>query len=77
MSIFALVNFTLKKQSENLNTDHLNHLYGTILCDSYYVFRGLARGVSVVNFALSEATSKSSKPTVGLTATRAQRGKVM
>ena len=51
----------LKKPSENQHIDHLDHFYGAILCDSYYVFRGLARGVSVVNFALSKATSKWSK----------------
>ena len=50
-----------KKPSEDQNIDHLDHIYGAILCDSYYVFRGLARGVSVVNFALCEATSKWSK----------------
>ena len=51
----------LKKLGEDQHIDHLDHLYGDILYDSYYVFRGLARGVSVVNFALSEATSKWSK----------------
>ena len=61
MNIFALVNFTLKKPSENQNIDHLDHLYEAILCDSYYVFRGLARGVSVLNFVVSEATSKWSE----------------
>ena len=61
MNIFAHVNFTLKKPSEDQHIDHVDHLYVAILCDSYYVVRGLARGVSVVNFALSEATSKWSK----------------
>ena len=51
----------LKKPSEDQHIYHLDHLSVAILCDSYYVFRGLARGVSVVNFVLSEATSKWSK----------------
>ena len=55
---FCACQLYLKKPSEDQHIDHLDHLYGAILCDSYYVFRGLARGVSVVNFALSEATSK-------------------
>ena len=58
MNIFAHVNFILKKPGENENIDHLDHLYGAILYGSYYVFHGLARGVSVVNFALFDATSK-------------------
>ena len=58
---FCACQLCIKKPSEDQNIDHLDHLYETILCDSYYVFRGLARGVSVVNFALSEATSKWSK----------------
>ena len=57
MTIFALLNFTLKKPSENQNTDLFDHLYEAILCDSHYVFIALARGVSVLNFVLSEATS--------------------
>ena len=58
---FCACQLYFKKPSEDQNIVHLDHLYGAILCDSYYVFRGLARGVSVVNFALSEATSKLSK----------------
>ena len=58
---FCSCQLYLKKPSEDQNIDHLDHIYGAILCDSYYVFRGLARGVSVVNFALSEATSKWSE----------------
>ena len=58
MSIFALVNFTLKQPRENQNIDLLDHLYEAILCDSHYVFPALARGVSVLDFALSEASSK-------------------
>ena len=58
---FCACQLYFKKPSENQNMDHLNNLYGAILCDSYYVFRGLARGVSVLNFVLSEATSKWSK----------------
>ena len=50
-----------KKPSDNLNIDHLHHLYETILCDSYSVFRGLARGASVFNFVISETTSKWSE----------------
>ena len=58
---FCACQLYLKNPSEDQHIDHLDHLYVAILCDSYYVFRGLARGVSVVNFARSEATSKSSK----------------
>ena len=58
---FCACQLYIKKPSEDQNIDHLDHIYGAILCDSYYVFRGLARGVSVVNFAFSEATSKLSK----------------
>ena len=58
---FCACQLYIKKPSENPNTDHLNHLYGAILCDSYYVFRGFARGVSVFNFVVSEATSEWSE----------------
>ena len=58
---FCACQLYIKKPSEDQNIDHLDHLHEAILCDSYYVFRGLARGVSVVNFALCEATSKWSK----------------
>ena len=44
------------------NIDHLDNIYGAILCDSYYVFRGLARGVSVVNFVLWRASHPASQP---------------
>ena len=58
---FCSCQLYFKKPSENQNIYHLDHIYGAIVCDSYYVFRGLARGVSVANFAFSEATSKLSK----------------
>ena len=58
---FCACQLYFKKPSEDHNIDDLDHLYGAILYDSYYVLRGLARGVSVVNFALSDATSKWSK----------------
>ena len=41
---FCACQLYLKKPSEDQNVDHLDHLYVAILCDSYYVFRGLARG---------------------------------
>ena len=41
---FCSCQLYLKKPSEDQNIDHLDHLYVAILCDSYYVFRGLARG---------------------------------
>ena len=44
----------LKKPSENQNIDLFDHLYEAILCDSCYVFPALARGASVLNFALSK-----------------------
>ena len=50
-----------KKPSENQNIYHLDNIYGAIVCDSYYVFRGLARGASVFNFVVSEATSEWSE----------------
>ena len=43
---------------ENQNIDLFDHLYEAILCDSHYVFPALARGVSVPDFALADATSK-------------------
>ena len=55
---FCASQLYFKKPSENQNTDLFDHLYETILCDSHYVFHALARGVSVLDFALSEATSK-------------------
>ena len=47
---FCACQLCFKKPSEDQNIDHLDHLHEAILCDSYYVFRGFARGVSVVNF---------------------------
>ena len=41
---FCACQLYIKKPSEDQNIDHLDHIYGAILCDSYYVFRGLARG---------------------------------
>ena len=41
---FCSCQLYVKKPSEDQNVDHLDHLYVAILCDSYYVFRGLARG---------------------------------
>ena len=58
---FCACQLYLKKPSGNQNIDFFDHLYEAILCDSHYVFYGLARGVSVVNFALSEASSKCSE----------------
>ena len=47
---FCACQLCLKKPNKDQDVDHLDHPYGAILCDSYYVFRGFARGVSVVNF---------------------------
>ena len=47
-----------KKPRENQHIYLFDHLYEAILCDSHYVFPALARGVSVPDFALSDATSK-------------------
>ena len=44
----------LKKPRDNKNIDRFDHLYEAILCDSCCVFPGLARGASVLNFALSK-----------------------
>ena len=44
----------LKKLSGNQNIDLLDHLQDAILCDSHYVFNGLARGLSVPNLAYSK-----------------------
>ena len=55
---FCASQLYLKKPRENQNIAFLDHLYEAILCDSHYVFPALARGVSVPDFALSEATSK-------------------
>ena len=63
MSIFALPNFTIKNPRGNQNIDLFDHLYEAILCDSRYVFPALARGVSVLNFGLAEATSTWPKMT--------------
>ena len=60
---FCAFQLYLKKPSENQNTDLFDHLYEAILCDSHYVFPALARGVSVLNFVLSEATSTWPKMT--------------
>ena len=49
---FCACQLCIKKPSEDQNIDHLDHLYETILCDSYYVFRGLARGASVFNMQI-------------------------
>ena len=54
MSISSLVNFTLKQRCDNQNIDLFDHLYEAILCDSHYVFNGLARGLAVFNFAYSK-----------------------
>ena len=58
MSIFALLNFTLKSPAGIKLLPFFDHLYEAILCDSHYVFPALARGVSVPDFALADATSK-------------------
>ena len=58
---FCACQLYIKKPSEDQNIYHLDNIYGAIVRDSYYIFRGLARGVSVFNFVLSEATSKWSK----------------
>ena len=42
-----------EKPSGNENIDLFEYIYEAILCVSHYVFIGLARGVSVFNFALS------------------------
>ena len=55
---FCASQLYLKKPRENQNIDLFDHLYEAILCDSCYVFPALARGVSVLDFALPEATSK-------------------
>ena len=55
---FCASQLYLKKPRENQNIDLFDHLYEAILCDSHYVFPALARGVSVPDFALSDATSK-------------------
>ena len=51
---FQAYQLYLKKLSENQHIDLLDHLQDAILCDSHYVFHGLARGVSVLNFAYSK-----------------------
>ena len=55
---FCASQLYLKKPRENQNIDLFDHLYEAILCDSHYVFPGLARGVSVPDFALADAVSK-------------------
>ena len=55
---FCASQLYLKKPRENQNIDLLDHLYEAILCDSYDAFRASARGVSVPDFALSDAISK-------------------
>ena len=55
---FCASQLYLKKPRENQNIDLFDHLYEAILCDSHYVFSALARGVSVLNFAFFDATSK-------------------
>ena len=49
---FCACQLYFKKPSGNQNIDLFDHLYEAILCDSHYVFRALARGVSVLNFAV-------------------------
>ena len=44
---FCACQLYFKKPGENQNIDHLDHLYEAILCDWYYVFRGLARWVAL------------------------------
>ena len=55
---FCASQLYLKKPRENQNIDLFDHLYEAILCDSHYVVPALARGVSVPDFALSDASSK-------------------
>ena len=55
---FCASQLYLKKSCENQHIDIFDHLYEAILCDSCYVFPALARGVSVPDFALADATSK-------------------
>ena len=55
---FCASQLYLKKPRGNQHIDLFDYLYEAILCDSHYVFPALARGVSVPDFALSEATSK-------------------
>ena len=55
---FSARQLYLKKPRGNQNIDLFDHLYEAILCDSCYVFPALARGVSVPDFALADATSK-------------------
>ena len=58
---FCASQLYFKKPRENRNIDLFDHLYEAILCDSCYVFPALARGVSVPDFALADATSKWSE----------------
>ena len=51
---FQAYQLYLKKHSENQNIDFLDHLQDAILCDSHYVFLGLARGLSALNLAYSK-----------------------
>ena len=55
---FCASQLYFKKPRENQNIDLFDHLYEAILCDSCYVFRALARGVSVPDFVFSDAISK-------------------
>ena len=55
---FCASQLYLKKQSGNQYIHLFDHLYEATLCDSHYVVHALARGVSVPDFALSDATSK-------------------
>ena len=50
---FCACQLYLKMPSGNQNIDFFDNLYGAILCDSHYGVGGLARGVSVLNFAIS------------------------
>ena len=47
---FCAFQLYLKKPRGNQHIELFDHLYEAILCDSHYVFRGLARGASVLNF---------------------------
>ena len=51
---FCASQLYLQKPRVNQHIDFFDHLYEAILCDSHYVFTGLARGLSVLNFAHSK-----------------------
>ena len=54
LSIFKHIYFILQSQAGINVLNFLDHHYDAILCDSRYVFCGLARGFSVLNFAYSK-----------------------